>query len=701
MKNLSVYMKLVAIPTMLLYLEIVIHLATGTSIKYLPIYLGFTICYGALLTAVIGFFGNENFGKGCRIVSLVMCLLFATEYVLKRIFQTFYPASMLKIAAGNHLDQFSGVVTETVIGTTFALILIFLPAIITFLLTGTKKISKLQAMIPAKEKPLAVRPRERRSTRSGKKKRLKNSAVVILSLALALTAYISSMIILTLPSKADVTPKMLYNSDSDFNEQAEQLGLLTMLRLDIKHMIWPAKGGYAEVNPPIISEEPDPVPEAVYNVMPFDFDAMEAAASNKNVQWLISYFRSLTGTKQNAYTGKLKGHNVIFITVEGLTGYAISPEYTPTLYKMSHEGFVFPNFYTALHFTSTSNGECQNLLGLYPKNGSPITMTRTGELKTNCYFSLAQQLGRLGYMNVGYHNNYDLYGRNASHTNLGYKWLYAENGLYMEKNKSGKFLWPQKDSVMIDHTVGDYVNSEVPFNVYYITISGHTPYGWNYATSPYKEALADAPYSEKTKGYVASIMEMDKAMENLIAALKEAGQLEKTLIVAVSDHVPYGSVEIIEELAGKKFGSSEALTAINESNIDFDVYKSSLIMWGADFADRHPIIVDKVCCQVDILPTISNLLGLEYDSRMLAGSDLLSDEEGMVVFSSRCWKTDRGLYNRFTQTFTPVQGAFENEEEMNSYVEMMKKVAANKLDCTARIVENNFYDFAIKYIKRN
>ena len=60
---------------------------------------------------------------------------------------------------------------------------------------------------------------------------------------------------------------------------------------------------------------------------------------------------------------------------------------------------------------------------------------------------------------------------------------------------------------------------------------------------------------------------------------------------------------------------------------------------------EEPVVVDKPCCQVDILPTVSNLLGLEYDSRMLDGSDILSDSEGLVVFTSRCWMTDRGFYN--------------------------------------------------------
>ena len=108
----------------------------------------------------------------------------------------------------------------------------------------------------------------------------------------------------------------------------------------------------------------------------------------------------------------------------------------------------------------------------------------------------------------------------------------------------------------------------------------------------------------------------------------------------------------------------------------------------------EPVNVDKVTCQVDILPTVSNLLGLEYDSRMLAGADALSDSEGLVVFTSRCWKSDRGFYNRFTQTFTPAAGVTMTQEEQDSYVAAMKKLVGYKLDSTAMIVENNFYHYA-------
>jgi len=77
---------------------------------------------------------------------------------------------------------------------------------------------------------------------------------------------------------------------------------------------------------------------------------------------------------------------------------------------------------------------------------------------------------------------------------------------------------------------------------------------------------------------------------------------------------------------------------------------------------------------------------------------MLSDSDGLVIFSSRSWRSEKGFYNRFTKTFTPLRGEFGSQKEIDEYVERMKTVVANKLDCTAKIIENNFYDYAIKYL---
>ena len=501
------------------------------------------------------------------------------------------------------------------------------------------------------------------------------------------------------------------------DDQVEQLGLLTMLRLDIKHMIVPVSNtmgndfsGLEVLTPPGGSsagdasqvDDPGPVIDTSPNVMDVDLAALSENGANDDVKWLANYFNSVTPTKKNEYTGMFEGYNVIEVVIEGFSGYAIDPQLTPTLYKLTHEGFVFNNFYTALHYTSTSNGECQTLLGLYPKNGNPITMKRTGEVQFkkdgqnvgfNAYLTLPQQLKRAGYNVLGYHANSEMYGRLASHTNLGYDWHQFGNGFEgLELKNDGGLQWPQRDTVMVEASVDDYINSDQPFHVYYLTISGHMPYSNNRIVAPYRETVRALPYSETTQNYVATVMEVDRALELLIQKLEAAGKLDKTLIVATGDHIPYFNVDTLEELSGQTFGSSEAMEHLDESSIDFDVYKNSLIIWSASM--EEPVVVDKPCCQVDILPTVSNLLGLEYDSRMLAGSDILSDSEGLVVFTSTCWMTDRGFYNRFTQEFTPAEGVTMTAEEQENYVSAMKKLVSYKLNSTALIVENNFYDAA-------
>lgn len=698
MKKLSVYKRLALFPLLFIYLEVVVHAFMGMSFKYLPIYLLFSIAYGAIVTAIIGIFDQSKYVTITRIVVLIISVLYGTEYFAKTILSTFYPFSILGTAANNHLGEFEGTIRQALISKYYVIILFLVPFLLTLIFMQSPKQAKKRKARKGRSASRAsgqdeAQPQTRTQRKS--KKRLKKSAVIIISLMLAIVSYLLGLfIVFVIPSKSDLTPKMLYKSDTNFDDQVEQLGLMNMMRLDIKHMIWPVEGEEFTGT----EQTPKIEPEAKYNVMDFDIDKMmEAAAGNSNLTWCTKYVQSAAATKENDYTAKIKGYNVVFITVEGMSGYGISQEYTPNLYKMSHECFIFNNFYTALHYTSTSNGECQNLLGLYPKGGNPITMKRTGELKTNCYFSLAPQLNRLGYKSLGYHNNqYNLYGREDSHKNLGYEYYggHMPEGKFLVDGKS----WPQKDSYMIDQTTSMYANPEQPFNIYYITISGHTPYGWNYANQEYKEALADAPYTEKTKGYIATLMEFDKAVDHLVTQLGDAGVLDKTLIVIVPDHIPYGSVEILEELSGKHFGTSEDLSAINESSIDFDVYKSTLIMWNSRMAEDRPKVIDKVCCQVDILPTISNLLGLEYDSRMLAGQDILSDSEGLVVFSSKSFKTDLGFYNRFTQEFTPNEKCTLSGDALDEYVQNKKSIANNKLELTSHLIESNFYDFAIKYL---
>ena len=667
-------------PILIIYLQLIFHIYMKISFKYVLIFVGFSYVLGMILSIIVNNLPKKAKQITTSILSLIICVLFCVEVVCKDILQQYYPLfSAVETAAGNHLTDYWKAIASSLLKNIpgFVLMLVIPGFFCAYLLFHT---------------------RERRV--SGK---MKKRIFVAMTMRTAIVYLALISVVKLFPWKNDFSPKVVYASDTNIDEQVEQFGVLTMVWLDGKHSLFGVSRN-SDVNMGDLEKlaekenKKSKKVDASPNVMDLDFKAVADSSSNKDVKWLSEYFESAIPTNKNKYTGMFKDYNIIFVTAEGLTGYMIDKETTPTLYKLTHEGFHFKNFYSALHFTSTSGGEWQNLTGLYPKNGFPISMTESGEKKTNLYFTLANRLGDLGYTATGYHYNQNMYGRELSHPNLGYNWRQADKcdePIVKEKRPDGKEYWPQSDDYMIEDSIDDYINSEKPFHVYYLTLSGHLPYGYNSNAMSLKnkDAVANLSYSEKTNSYIAAGLELEKGMKRLIDELEKAGKADNTLIVMAPDHIPYGDVDVIEELAGKSMGKGN-LENLKEQDIDFDVYRNSLVVWSASMKEqfKEPVEVDKVCCQVDVLPTLLNLLGVEYDSRLLSGSDILSDSEGMVVFSSHCWLTDKGFYNRFTGEFKPAKGVEMNAEEQESYISSRKTLATCKTNLAPMIVDTNYYD---------
>jgi phosphoglycerol transferase MdoB-like AlkP superfamily enzyme len=97
--------------------------------------------------------------------------------------------------------------------------------------------------------------------------------------------------------------------------------------------------------------------------------------------------------------------------------------------------------------------------------------------------------------------------------------------------------------------------------------------------------------------------------------------------------------------------------------------------------------ITKVASQIDVLPTLLNLFGINYDSRMIVGKDILSNSEGLAIFSNRSWVTDKGKYYARTSTFVPNEGVTIS----NDYVANMNINVANKFSISSLLLENNYY----------
>ena len=427
------------------------------------------------------------------------------------------------------------------------------------------------------------------------------------------------------------------------------------------------------------SETVDQVPVYKDQVLPVNYDYLKEIGSDE-VDKITDYVFSMTPSKSNEYTGLFEGYNLIYITAEGFSTAAIDAELTPTLYQLTHSGVVANEYYVPLWQTSTSDGEYVNLMGLIPDQ--QFSMTRSAE--NSQPFSLANYFKSEGASCFAYHNNtLSYYDRHLSHPNLGYVFKASKLG-DLDEGEWGSSVfqmenanyWPASDLDMFKATIPEFVNEE-RFHVYYMTVSGHMNYNFkgNRMSSLHYEEVKELPYSEEGKAYIACNIELDRALAYLIQELYAAGKLENTVICLSADHYPYAmNLENYEELMGMELDNS------------LNIYRNSLILWNAQM---ETVEVNEPCSAMDLVPTLLNLFGFDFDSRLYSGRDIFSDKAPLVVFSNRSFITDVASYNKKTgevlsRTEEPVSDEYISS--MKNYVKMLHKHSAG-------ILNNNYYGY--------
>lgn len=444
-------------------------------------------------------------------------------------------------------------------------------------------------------------------------------------------------------------------------------GLLTMETIDIYRYLFGFKEEIyiEEKTEPVIKEE-----KKEYNVYNIDFDKLIAETTDNNLINMHKFFQSVEPTEKNKYTGMFKGKNLIFITAEAFDTIAIDKNITPTLYKMATNSFVFNNYYQPLYPVSTSDGEYMNLMSLIPKEG---VWSFKATSKLSMPFGLGNVFKKEGYNTYAFHNHtYKYYSREKSHTNIGFKYIGCGNGLERKMNCKH---WPNSDAEMMDATFDYYLKDNKPFVTYYMTVSGHLNYNFygNNMASRNKKAVKNLKYSTAVKAYYATQIELDKAMSKLLNKLEEKNLLNDTLIVIAPDHYPYGL----------KTSEMNEVSKIDRSD-KFENYHTSLIIYNPTIEKTE---VNKVVSGIDILPTVLNLFGMDYDSRLLMGKDIFSETEGLAILSDRSWVSDKGKYNSVSKEFI----SNTNEEVSKEYIEKINTEVYQKFSMSSLILDNDYY----------
>lgn len=613
----------------LIYLELMFRIFGISTFSYKNLY---SFIYLIFITFVLMFINRLFYKKGSlvnKIVVFFICLYFSLEIVFKKIFNVYF--SIKSIGMAGNLNSFYKEMFNYIYNNIFYIFIMFIPFIIICFISKYMKYNKI------------------------------NKRNMMLYLILILNSYNIYCLSVMLNSSLN---NLYFNVDNS-SLYKEYVGVIPSTLLDIKRSMVGFEDKVVSVN-----KEVDIKTKYDKNIIDVDFDKLISDETDKALLSMHNYFKEEKGTYKNKYSEYFKDKNLILFMAESFNSIAVNEELTPTLYKLVNNGFVFNNFYSPL-VLSTIGGEYQELTGLYPNIEMLSKVWRNG--KNSYEWGIGNRFKDMGYNTYAYHDNqYDFQNRNQYLKSIGLdNYLGCGNGL---ETRIDCTVWPQSDVDMINSTVDDYINDD-KFFVYYATVSGHMDYNYgNYIANKNKSFVEEMDYSLESKAYLATQIELDRALLNLINRLKKSGKLDDTVIALVGDHYPYAlDMDNINEISDY------------ERDDLFLVNKSNFILWNSKM---DKVKIDKVGSQIDVLPTLYNLFGVKYDSRLIIGKDILSDDEGLSIFNNLSWISDKGKYNSVT-------GIFDGDADLD-YINNMNSIVANRVSMSKYLIKYNYYDLVTK-----
>ena len=629
------------------YVELCLHLCVYRSLDRRAVYLvlfgllGGTVC--TLLTTHLPKIARQIVG----VLLVAVQVLFAeVQLMYHAIFGNFMPISQVSMG-GNVITNFDSQILYSIGKNIAPILLLLVPLIVTILCLALRKL-----------RVLTVRLKWRQALAT---------LGILLTLLLATTG-----IMYAGRDKSFSVYKTFTNVNTSTDSSYKSVGMLATTVQELRYMVFGSSGSVIITPSSLGTDTRRLYSSNSYNVIEsIDFAKLAESADNIMCRTTDEYLAQVVPTRKNNYTGLLQDYNLITICAESFCPWFISEELTPTLYKLSHTGIIFDNYYGTFQ-SVTTNGEYTMCMGLYPDMSRTKTDSSFNVAGTNYLpFCLGNALKEKGYQTWGYHDYIgDFYNRNITHANMGYTFKAADSGLDI------KIDWPSSDLEMMEASVDDYLSSREPFHAYYMTFSGHYQYNWDNAMSAKNhDAVKDLPYSEPVKAYIACNLELENALTYLMDRLEQAGVADKTCIVLTNDHYPYGlTEEEYNELAGQ------------EMDLTFEKYRNSFICYVPGLSEN--IVVDEYCSTADILPTLLNLFGVDYDSRLLAGTDVLSNGIHMAVLSDKSFLTKTFRYDAGTETVIPADESIViSDEQLEAY----RLYVDNKFQMSSNIVNSDYY----------
>lgn len=353
----------------------------------------------------------------------------------------------------------------------------------------------------------------------------------------------------------------------------------------------------------------------------FSKEKKELVALKNINQDVINKLKKVENPENPQFWGAAKGKNVIIIQLESLQNFLINlkidgKEITPNLNKIANEHFYFPNFYQQVGQGNTSDAEFVVNTSFYiPPNGAASQIYADKELP-----SLPKLLKEHGYQSATFHtNNVEFWNRRELYSAIGFDQYYADEYFGTEDT----VFFGASDEALYAKSLPKLMEmdeAEQPFYAQVISMTAHHPF-----TIPEEKYHMELP--ERYEGtfvgdYIRSQNYADYALGLFIEDLKNSGLWDNSLIVLYGDHMglPIYSLdkddkELMYEIYGHEYNYS-------------DMINIPLVIVGEGIT--YPEVMPQVSGQVDLLPTITNLLGVSLDNQIHFGQDIINQDSNLL-----------------------------------------------------------------------
>ena len=359
-------------------------------------------------------------------------------------------------------------------------------------------------------------------------------------------------------------------------------------------------------------------------------------ASEADLKPVEEYIQQHYAKPNPEYFGMTKGRNVIYIHLESFQQFLIDYklkvddkeyEVTPFLNSLYHskETFAFSNVFNQVKAGKTSDAETMIETGLFGLNQGSFMVNYGG---TNTQQAAPFILSKNGYNSSAvFHGNAgSFWNRNTAYKQWGYNYFF-DASYFTKQNSSNSFQYGLNDKYMLKDSIKYLERLQQPFYTKFITVSNHYPYTTSLSGDDLGFPLAKTQ-DETINGYFATANYLDSSIKAFFDYLKESGLYKNSIIVLYGDHYGISNSRnpALAPLLGK---NSETWSSYDNAMLQRVPYM--VVIPGMDKGG----IIDTFGGEIDMLPTLEHLLGIESNKFLQVGQDMLSpDHDQIVAFRS-------------------------------------------------------------------